>query len=313
MNIETYNVGKSNQQKITLQIQTVLYNNEKKNLLKSMLSIENAIRVGRSKHCPITDFLICYGDASKQPIYNDNEIKEIQEKFSQSFRFQYVFFDENTGTSKGHNRLAQGSKSDYLLLMNPDILFTPECFIYLMQPFEESADIGIVEARQTPIEHPKYYDEKTGETSWASGACGIIKTDLFQKVGGYDEKTFFMYCDDVDLSWRIKLIGKRIVYQPLAPVYHPKRLSSKATWQATAAEEYYSAEASLLLSYKWSNMPFCLKLLRMYKKSKNVNRIKAVEAFEKKMVNGTLPMQIDPHHSVSIFDGFNYEKRRFNM
>jgi hypothetical protein len=62
-----------------------------------------------------------------------------------------------------------------------------------------------------------------------------------------------MYCDDVDFSWRARLAGYRVVYQPTACVFHDKRLDPDGQIVAGEAEVYYSAEASLMMAWKWSN------------------------------------------------------------
>src|SRR5262249_41448759 len=69
--------------------------------------------------------------------------------------------------------------------------------------------------------HPKYYDSTTGETSWCSGACCLIRRSALEKVGLYDSK-FFMYCEDVDLSWRFWGAGYKCVYAPRALLIHHK-------------------------------------------------------------------------------------------
>ena len=247
-------------------------------------------------------------------VFSDEEIKELNQKYGDFVSINYTYFNCNTGTSKGHNLLAKNCDTDYLILMNPDIIFSPRFLIEVMKPFNNvNLNVGIVEGRQVPIEHPKEYDVRTGETSWSSGACSVIKTKLFHQVGGYDEKTFFLYCDDVDLSWRIRLLGKKIIYQPLAPVFHAKRLSNNGQWQATAAEAYYSAEANLLMAYKWSNPELLSKLILIFKSSKDENLMKALNNFEMRKEKNLLPEQLDKKHKVASFINGNYTKHRFTM
>ena len=86
----------------------------------------------------------------------------------------------------------------------------------------------------------------------AHGAFAVTPRDLFDELGGFDEQTFFMYCDDVDYSWLVRESGHRVVFQPAAVVFHDKRLRHDGAWQPTSAERYYSAQAALLLAHKWS-------------------------------------------------------------
>lgn len=294
----------------TLQIQTILYKNEKEPILRSLESIKQALIVANIDTKRFDIVKVCYGDASPNCIFSNEEIETLNKKYGKLFSINYTYFNCNTGTSKGHNLLAKNSEADYLILMNPDIIFSPRFLIEAMEPFNDE-DVGIVEGRQVPIEHPKEYSKETGETSWSSGACTVIKTDLFFKVNGYDEKTFFMYCDDVDLSWRIRLLGKKVIYQPRAMVFHAKRLSSKGQWQATLAEVYYSAEAALFMAYKWSNEKLLSELISNFKASKDENLRKAVNNFEMRKEKNLLPEQLDKEHKVAQFIDGNYAKHRF--
>jgi GT2 family glycosyltransferase len=52
-----------------------------------------------------------------------------------------------------------------------------------------------------------------------SGAAFVIRRDLFEALGGFDE-TFFMYMEDTDLSWRARLLGYRCLFAPESIVYH---------------------------------------------------------------------------------------------
>lgn len=294
----------------TLQIQAIIYKNEKNALIRSLNSIKSALDACTSYNKAFNSVKVCYGDASPERIFSEEEIEMLNKKYEKLFSINYTYFDFNTGTSKGHNLLAKNCQSDYLILMNPDIIFSPTFLMEVIKPFNDT-DVGVVEGRQVPIEHPKEYDISTGETSWSSGACTVIKTDLFHQVNGYDEKTFFMYCDDVDLSWRIRLLGKKIIYQPRAMVFHAKRLSSKGQWQPTPAEIYYSAEAALLMAYKWSNQKLLSKLISGFKTSKDENLRKAVNNFEMRKEKSLLPKQLDKEHKVSQFIDGNYAKHRF--
>jgi len=61
--------------------------------------------------------------------------------------------------------------------------------------------------------------EKKITTDWVSGTAMIIEKNLFQKIGGFDEK-FFMYFEDMDLCGRIRKIGRKIVYFPQLKARH---------------------------------------------------------------------------------------------
>lgn len=295
-----------------LQIQSVIYHNPKGDLIRALDNISNAVQVYRNAGGAIGSILVHYGDSSQQPTFSEDETRQLKDKYDPFFEWNYTFFGFNSGTSKGHNLLSQQSDSDFLLLMNPDIVFSPTFFSYMMEPFADPT-VAMVEARQTPIEHPKEYDRRTGEVDWISGACGIVRTNVFREVGGYDEKNFFLYCDDVDLSWRIRLKGYRLIYQPLAPVFHAKKLSAGGEWNPTEAEVYYSAESALLMAHKWSNETLCNQILNNLLQSNNKISKKAANAFLERRKNNVLPDPIDPEHKVAKFIDGNYTKHRFKL
>lgn len=296
----------------TLQIQTVLYHNEKDGLKKSLDSIGNAIKINRNSSKELGEVTVFYGDASKEPLYSLDEIAAINKEFGGLFTLKYLFFDENTGTSKGHNKIGLTSESDYTLVMNPDVILCPRFFTYIFRPFQdESLNAGISEGRQTPIEHAKQYDRETFETEWATGACMLMPTAIYKEVGGFDEKSFFMYCDDVDISWRVRLLGKKIYYCPDAVVFHAKTLSSTGAWQPTKAEIYYSAEAGLLMAYKWSNDERVKRLVEIFSNSGDPILSKAVNHFLELKNAGELCKQLDKEHKVARFVGDNFTEHRF--
>ena len=59
----------------------------------------------------------------------------------------------------------------------------------------------------------------TLEVPWFSGACTLVRRAAFEEVGGFD-RAYFLYCEDVDLSWRLRAAGWRLRYVPRATVWH---------------------------------------------------------------------------------------------
>ena len=119
-----------------------------------------------------------------------------------------------------------------------------------------------------------------------------------------------MYCDDVDISWRVRLAGKKIYYCPDCPVYHAKRLSATANWVPTEAELYYSKEAALLMAYKWSNEKRFHKLYKMFVHGDEYCQ-RVIAHFEEMKEKGELPAQLDREGRVAKFVGDNYTEHRF--
>lgn len=299
----------------SIQIQAVLYHNDTEALIRSLDSISNAIKVEKKRTNRIARATVTYGDASQEPLFSNEQINKIVKAYKADIDFHYQYFNENTGFGKGHNLMGLGADADFLLIINPDAVLSPRFFISHLDPFfGESSDAGIVEGRQTPVEHPKEYDPVTGETDWSSGACMVVPSFIFQKLQGFDHETFFMYCEDVDFSWRVRLLGKKIIYQPLDPIFHPKQLTIEGRLVPTRTEKYCSAEANLLLAYKWSNEKWLKKLLSTYESSGEDHLIKAVESFRTRQKSNHLPLQIDKNHQASTFKpNGEYSFHRFGL
>lgn len=297
---------------VTIQVQSVLYQNEKESLMKALRALDNAKKIANKRNIVNVELTVCYGDASPEAIFTDSEVAEINNNLSGIKEFKYSYWGFNSGSAKGHNILGETCTSEYMMIQNPDVIVSPQFFCVILNGFEDKK-VGMVEARQTPIEHPKEYDVKTKETDWATTACALFPTEIFRKLNGFDADSFFMYCDDLDFSWRLRLEGYKILYQPLAPVYHAKRLSSDAKWQPTAAEKYYSAEAAILMAYKFSNDRLVKQILRGFNHSGDTQLEKAAKAFETRKETGNLPKQIDPEHKVAKFIGNLYTEHRFEL
>jgi GT2 family glycosyltransferase len=110
--------------------------------------------------------------------------------------------------------------------------------------------IAVTEARQSPREHPKAIDSRSGETTWCSGAAALVRRAAFEAVGGFDER-FFMYCEDVDLSWKFWLTGWKCVYVRDAVVQHLTQ--DLMPGKRRTLENYFSFRNSLFLFHRFGS------------------------------------------------------------
>jgi GT2 family glycosyltransferase len=174
--------------------------------------------------------------------------------------------DRNLGFGTGCNRGAAMSTQDLLLFLNPDTLVAENTFHVMRDFFQARGDqVGVAGCkivnrdgslqlackRSFPSPQvaafkfvglsglfPKsrvfgrynltFLDEnKTHEVDAVSGSFLCIKSELFRAVGGFDED-FFMYGEDLDICFRVKLLGKRNFYHPETTVMHFKGESAKS-------------------------------------------------------------------------------------
>jgi GT2 family glycosyltransferase len=165
------------------------------------------------------------------------------------FPAQVVRSGRNVGFAAGVNRLARQGKGRFLFLLNPDTELQAECLERLLEKARSDARIGICEARQSPREHPKTVDPATGETTWCSGAAALVRREAFEEVGGFDEQLFFMYCEDVDLSWKLWLRNWKCLYVPAAEVRHWTQ--DLTPGKKRTQENYFSFRNSLFLYHRF--------------------------------------------------------------
>ncbi|MCZ2441630.1 MAG: glycosyltransferase family 2 protein [Burkholderiales bacterium] len=126
----------------------------------------------------------------------------------------------NLGFGPAVNAALAEIKERFLLLLNQDAIPEPGALERLLAIARaDDLQIAAWEMRQIPYEHPKDYDPVTGETGWVSGAAVLLRTRALREVGGFEPR-FFMYCEDVDLSWRLRCAGWRLRYLPQCAVVH---------------------------------------------------------------------------------------------
>lgn len=191
----------------------------------------------------------------------DGSIEYLKQRFS---FVKFVENPENTGFSKGNNSVLYQCKGKYVLFLNPDTLIAEDCLLKCIKFLELNALIGALGIRMidgsgrflpeskrsfpTPLASlyklaglsrmfPKspifsryalgYLDEhKDHEIEVLSGAFMMVKKDLLIQLKGFDE-AFFMYGEDIDLSYRIVKSGYKNYYFSDSTVIHFKGESTK--------------------------------------------------------------------------------------
>ena len=291
-------------------VQSVLYGNAPDAIARAKAHLERAADIAIAGGIAESVSLV-YGDCSPTPALQD-AVETFHRPGSAFSSLEYRFFGANLGSACGHNTLFQDARADYVLIMNPDIMVAPNVLTELARPFLDGR-AGMVEAKQLPVEHPKHYDTATGETSWAATACALLPAELLERLGGFDDQTFFLYCDDVDLSWRIRLAGRTVVYQPSASVFHDKALGARGAWIAGEAERRFSAEAALLLAYKYDRDDIVASALQYFQASDEPHLRAAAEEFGRRQARGELPRKLENAHKVASFIDGAYSRHRFAL
>jgi GT2 family glycosyltransferase len=159
---------------------------------------------------------------------SDNSIDLIKTEISSlGFASVQISASRNVGFGSGQNINIRKGKSEFVLVANIDLEFELDSIhTVLAKASHDESDIASWEFRQKPYEHPKLYNPFDHTTSWSSSACILFRRSALNAVGAYDE-SIFMYCEDVDLSWRLRTAGYRLRYVPDAVCWHHTYEESK--------------------------------------------------------------------------------------
>jgi GT2 family glycosyltransferase len=292
-----------------LRVQTVLYHTELAQLWRLLAGIRAAARYAvRSDLVDAVEWAI--GDSSPEAIIGDEDVREMIEQSSGALSdVTYEFFEANLGSSGGQNRLARGA-GDLLLVLNPDTYPAPTAFAELIRALAD-VRVAIAEARQIPLEHPREYDAKTGETSWASGSCMLARADVFAELGGFDSENFLLHCDDVDLSWRARLAGHKVVTAPHATIFHDKRPRMDDGWPAPEPEVFHAALGRMMLACKWDRADILEETVSFIEAAGSEVQRAALEEFRARAAQGRLPARLPKADTVATFIGGEYAQHRF--
>jgi GT2 family glycosyltransferase len=150
---------------------------------------------------------------------------------------------DNLGFAAGNNLAARRARGRWLALLNPDAFAAPDWLEALMAAAARNRDVFCFTSLQRDAANPALLDGTgdvmtvagfpyrggyhnpapaivpEGETFSACGAAMLIDRGLFLGLGGFDER-FFCYCEDVDLGYRLRLIGEPTLLAPAAVVDH---------------------------------------------------------------------------------------------
>ena len=176
---------------------------------------------------------------------------------------KFLWFNSNDGFAKGNNLAVQQARGKYLLILNPDTLLAENAFDELFSFIKDKENFGIVGGKMidgtaaflpeskrgipTPIAafskltklykllnfspFNNYYQAKlkaneSGKTPILTGAFMFIKKSVYDEVGGFDER-YFMFGEDIDLSYTIQKSGRDNYYLPTAKIIHFKGESTQ--------------------------------------------------------------------------------------
>lgn len=150
---------------------------------------------------------------------------------------------ENHGFARGNNLAARQAQGGWLVLMNPDTITEPDWLEELVAARDRHPSAKMFASCQHMLDapdrldgagdaylvfgfpwrggfgHPLSQKPAEGEVFSPCGAGAMLKKSVFLDHGGFDER-FFMYCEDVDLGFRLRLAGEKCIFVPNAILHH---------------------------------------------------------------------------------------------
>ncbi len=178
----------------------------------------------------------------------DGSIDFIENKYP---GINVIGFDKNHGFAGGYNKALDKINAEYYILLNSDVEVTPNWIHPIINLMDYDNQIAACMPKIKSFENKEYFEyagaaggfidkygfpfcrgrildniefdngqyDNSREIFWATGACMFIRADLFKKAGGFDVD-FFAHMEEIDLCWRFKNMGYKIMYSPGSTVYH---------------------------------------------------------------------------------------------
>ena len=178
----------------------------------------------------------------------DDSVAFVKTNFPQ---VKTVLNEQNYGFTGGYNKILNRVEADYFILLNSDVEVVPNWILPVITLMESDDLIaaaapkilswteknkfehagaagGFIDAFGYPFcrgrifyeveeDHGQY--NQTSEVLWASGAALFIKQKYWELSGGFDER-FFAHMEEIDLCWRLKNMGLKVMYCAESTVYH---------------------------------------------------------------------------------------------
>lgn len=179
---------------------------------------------------------------------SDDSVSLMKSEFSS---ISIIENKENNGYSAGYNEALRSVNAKYFVLLNSDVEVSPGWLDSIVKMMDEDESIAACQPKILSYKEKSMFEyagaaggfiDKDGymfcrgrifdhfekddgqydgvkEVFWASGACFFVRANLFHQVNGLDDG-FFAHMEEIDLCWRLKNRGYRILFNSESVVYH---------------------------------------------------------------------------------------------
>ena len=179
---------------------------------------------------------------------SDNSLEMLRTRFPE---VRIITLEKNWGFAEGYNKALAQIDAEYYLLLNSDIEVTHHWLTPMIEFLDTYADVAACQPKLLSIFDKDYFEyagasggfldrfgypfcrgrifetverdngqyDYATDILWATGAALMIRARDYWNAGGLDGR-FFAHNEEIDLCWRLRILGRRIVCLPESYVYH---------------------------------------------------------------------------------------------
>lgn len=194
---------------------------------------------------------------------------------------RYIQLEKNYGFADGYNRALAQVEAEYFLLLNSDVEVTQGWLAPMLEYMDSHPGVAACQPKLLSYKNKKEFEyagacggfidkygypycrgrifdtveedkgqyDSVAELFWATGAALMIRAEDYRAAGGLDG-TFFAHMEEIDLCWRLRSRGRRIVCIPQSCVYH---VGGATLNKSNPRKTYLNFRNNLLMLYK--NLP----------------------------------------------------------
>ena len=178
----------------------------------------------------------------------DDSLIFIKNRFPQ---VEIITMERNFGFAEGYNRALKQVEADYFLLLNSDVEVPAGWIVPLIETLDTHPEVAAVSPKIRSFAEPERFEyagaaggfidclgypfcrgrildsietdegqhDDAREVFWASGACMLVRSEVFRLLDGFDAD-FFAHMEEIDFCWRAQLAGYKIRVEPRSMVFH---------------------------------------------------------------------------------------------
>ncbi|MBQ7997109.1 MAG: glycosyltransferase family 2 protein [Paludibacteraceae bacterium] len=219
----------------------------------------------------------------------DNSLEVLKTEFPS---VKTIVLDRNYGFAEGYNRALSQIDSPYTVLLNSDVEVTEGWLAPLLDYLDAHPETAAVQPKIRSWERRNFFEhagaaggylnrlgypycrgrvlwkveedkgqyDSAAEVDWTSGACMCVRTQVYKDCGGLDA-SFFAHMEEIDLCWRMRNRGWKLVCLPQSVVYH---LGGGSLGYESPRKTYLNHRNNLLMIRKNKQHPGGVLFVRFF-------------------------------------------------